>query len=251
MRQNYKITLQYEGTRYDGWQKQGNTDNTIQGKLEEILFKMTGEPVEVHGSGRTDAGVHARGQVANFHLRDSEQRAKEIMAYLNRYLPEDIAVTDAMPVPERFHSRLNAVKKIYTYQIETGARRDVFIRRMQYGLGSSLDTEAMRKAARLLCGTHDFKSFCGNRKMKKSTVRTVHSITVHEDAGSSVVTLAFTGNGFLQNMVRIMTGTLIEVGQGKRSWQEMTAILEAKDRQAAGMTAPAQGLCLNGVLYED
>lgn len=260
MKENIKIILQYEGTRYDGWQKQGNTDNTIQGKLEQLLEKMTGEPTEIHGSGRTDAGVHAMGQVANFLLSDTwhlpdgwkikGNREQQIQEYINRYLPDDIAVKSVEKVPERFHSRLNAVKKTYIYQIETGLKRDVFTRRMQFELAQDLDVEAMKKAARLLCGTHDYKSFCGNRRMKKSTVRTVYSITVHTEPGTSVVSLAFVGNGFLQNMVRIMTGTLIEVGQGKRKPEEMTALLEAKDRKGAGFMAPAEGLCLAGVLYE-
>ena len=247
MKHNYKIILQYEGTRYDGWQKQGNTDNTIQGKLENILAKMTGHEVEIHGSGRTDAGVHAMGQVANFHLEE-DLEPEQVKAYLNRYLPDDIAVLKAERAPERFHSRLSAVKKIYTYQIETGTKRDVFTRRIQYGFGRPLDVEAMKQAASMLCGTHDYKSFCGNRKMKKSSVRTVDTIHIRQD-GSHVV-LTFVGNGFLQNMVRIMTGTLIEVGQGKRSPQSMKEILAAKDRQAAGAMAPAEGLCLAGVLYE-
>lgn len=251
MRQNYKIVLQYEGSRYDGWQKQGNTANTIQGKLEAILARMSGEPVEVHGSGRTDAGVHAMGQVANFFLPEYRE-PEEVKACLNRYLPADIAVLSAAAVPERFHSRLNAVKKVYNYQIETSEKADVFVRRMQYVLGQELDTAAMEKAAGYLCGTHDFKSFCGNKKMKKSTVRTIYSITVHEEAGAgmTVVVLGFVGNGFLQHMVRIMTGTLIEVGLGKRSPDSIKDILAAGDRQAAGFTAPPEGLCLAGVLYE-
>lgn len=252
MSQNYKITVQYEGTRYNGWQKQGNTSDTIQGKLEAILTRMAQVPVEVHGSGRTDAGVHAMGQVANFHLPDGcGGDADSIMAYMNRYLPEDIAVTAMEQAPERFHSRYNAVKKVYLYQIETGQKRDVFTRRMQYGLGRKLDVESMKKAAGLLCGTHDYKSFCGNRKMKKSTVRTVYSVTVRQDPGSSVIALSFVGDGFLQNMVRIMTGTLIEVGLGERTWESMSQVLAAQDRQAAGATAPAEGLCLAGVLYGD
>lgn len=247
MKNNYKITLQYEGTRYDGWQKQGNTENTIQGKLEAILAKMTGYDVEVHGSGRTDAGVHALAQVANFHLEE-ELEPEQVKEYLNRYLPDDIAVVKAKRAPERFHSRLSAVKKVYTYQIETGVKRDVFTRRLQYGLGRPLDVDAMKQAAALLCGTHDYRSFCGNRKMKKSTVRTVEVIDIKLDG--SLVVLTFVGNGFLQNMVRIMTGTLIEVGLGKRKAQSMKEILDALDRQAAGITAPAEGLCLAGVLYE-
>lgn len=280
MSQNYKMIIQYEGTRYDGWQKQGNTENTIQGKLEKVLERMTGFPVEVHGSGRTDAGVHAAGQVANFHLPDSwkpdtavehesvaDERQREkseaartadgrneviaawIKAYLNQYLPDDIAVTELTPAPERFHSRLSAVKKIYTYRIETGAKRDVFSRRTCYGLGQALDAKKMQTAADLLCGTHDYKSFCGNKKMKKSTVRTIYRIMVKQEPGSSLVELEFEGTGFLQNMVRILTGTLIEVGLGKRDAGSMPQILAALDRQAAGYTAPAEGLCLQQVFY--
>ena len=259
MSQNYKMIIQYEGTRYDGWQKQGNTENTIQGKLEKVLERMAGFPVEVHGSGRTDAGVHATGQVANFHLPDgwktdaaagkNEPVSAWIRAYLNQYLPDDIAVTELTPAPERFHSRLSAVKKIYTYQIETGAKRNVFSRRTCYGLGQPLNVKTMQKAAELLCGTHDYKSFCGNKKMKKSTVRTIYRIAVEQEPGSSLVKLEFEGNGFLQNMVRILTGTLIEVGLGKRNAGSMPEILAALDRQAAGYTAPAEGLCLKQVFY--
>ena len=277
MSQNYKMIIQYEGTRYDGWQKQGNTENTIQGKLENVLERMAGFPVEVHGSGRTDAGVHAAGQVANFHLPDGwkpdmamknesvaggkqhgnlESAGKNktvsewIRAYLNQYLPDDIAITELTPVLERFHSRLSAVKKIYTYRIETGEKRDVFSRRICYGLGQALDVKKMQTAADLLCGTHDYKSFCGNKKMKKSTVRTIFRITVEQDAGSGLVKLEFEGNGFLQNMVRILTGTLIEVGLGKRDAGSMPEILAALDRQAAGYTASAEGLCLQQVFYQ-
>ena len=251
MSQNYKIIIQYEGTRYDGWQKQGNTENTIQGKLEKVLERMAGCPVEVHGSGRTDAGVHAMGQVANFHLPDGcRPDAEWIRNYLNPYLPEDIAITELIMVPERFHSRLSAVKKIYTYQIETGTKKNVFSRRTCYGLGQALDITAMQKAAELLCGTHDYKSFCGNKKMKKSTVRTIYRIAVEQEADSSLVKLEFEGTGFLQNMVRILAGTLIEVGTGKREPGSMPEILAALDRQAAGYTAPAEGLCLQQVFYE-
>ncbi|RHV84009.1 hypothetical protein DXA97_18775 [Clostridium sp. OF09-36] len=145
---------------------------------------------------------------------------------------------------------MSAVKKIYTYQIETGAKRNVFSRRTCYGLGQPLNVKAMQKAADLLCGTHDYKSFCGNKKMKKSTVRTIYRIDVKQDAGSSLVKLEFEGNGFLQNMVRILTGTLIEVGLGKRDAGTMPEVLAALDRQASGYTAPAEGLCLKKVFYE-
>lgn len=248
-KQNYRIVLQYEGTRYDGWQKQGNTERTIQGRLEAILSRMTGEIVEVQGSGRTDAGVHASGQTAHFYL-NQDYDPDEVMEYLNRYLPEDIGVLQCERAPDRFHSRLNAVSKTYVYQIETAPKRDVFTRRFQYGLGQKLDVESMRKAADLLCGTHDYKSFCGNKKMKKSTVRTIYRIDIEQAQGSSLLKLRFSGDGFLQHMVRILVGTLIEVGRGERPWQSMTQILEAKDRQTAGYTAPPEGLCLAKVNYE-
>lgn len=249
MKKNIKVILEYDGSRYDGWQKQGNTDNTIQGRLEAILFKWSGEPVEVHGSGRTDAGVHAKGQTANFHI-DAKTcpDAETAMEYLNRYLPEDIRVVSAETVPERFHSRLNAVEKTYSYIVETSDKKNVFERKYVYGFGEKLNLAAMEKAAKLLCGEHDFKSFCSNKKMKKSTVRRLDSIKIREE-GTKVI-LEFTGNGFLYNMVRILTGTLLEVGTGKRRPEEMTEILNAADREAAGFTAPPEGLFLMEVRYK-
>ena len=249
MKNNIRITLEYDGSRYDGWQKQGNTDNTIQGKLEAVLFKMAGEEIEVHGSGRTDAGVHARGQVANFHV-DAKicpdgETAKE---YLNRYLPEDIRVLTAELVPERFHSRLSASSKTYGYYVETGDKKDVFERKYVYGFGKKLDVEAMRRAAEFLSGEHDFKSFCANRRMKKSTVRRIDEVRIVEHG--TKIELLYTGNGFLYNMVRILTGTLLEIGSGMRKPEEMKAIIEAKNRDMAGRTAPPEGLFLLHVDYE-
>lgn len=244
---NYKMVLQYEGTRYGGWQKQGNTDNTIQGRVEQVLGRMIGGPVTIHGSGRTDAGVHAEGQVANF-IVDRSLKPEEITEYVNRYLPDDIRVLNTEEVPLQFHSRLNAKGKKYIYRIETGAKKDVFVRRLQYGLGRELDVEAMRQAAAFLCGTHDFKSFCGNKKMKKSTVRTIERISIYQD--KTLVVLNIAGDGFLQQMIRIIAGTLIEVGLGTRSPDSLTDLLAVKDRQMAGYTAPAGGLCLAAVFYE-
>lgn len=146
MKKNIRMTLEYDGSRYDGWQKQGNTDNTIQGKLEAVLFKWTGQEVEVYGSGRTDAGVHARGQTANFHIEEQFcPSAAAAMEYMNRYLPEDIRVIDAKEAPERFHSRLSAVRKTYAYYVETADRKCVFERKYVYGLGRELDTPAWRR----------------------------------------------------------------------------------------------------------
>lgn len=244
--QNYKLLIQYEGTRYKGWQSQITTDQTIQGKLTHILERMTGEPVDLQGSGRTDAGVHARGQVANVKLKDG-YTPQEILEYLNQYLPEDIAVQQVIPVDMRFHSRLNAVQKTYVYRIWNSSVPDVFERRYVSVVEEALDLEVMKKAADLLIGTHDYQSFCTKKKTKKSTVRTVEEIRI-EKIGSEV-RLTYVGNGFLYHMVRILSGTLIEVGLHQRSFQEMPAILEAKNRERAGALAPAQGLTLWEVVY--
>lgn len=243
---NVKLTIQYDGTRYDGWQRQGNTDNTLQGRLEGVLSRMVGKPVEIQGAGRTDAGVHARGQVASVHLPEG-YTPQEIQNYLNRYLPEDVAVVDVVEVGERFHARLSATGKEYRYHIRMGSVPDVFARKYQYRVEEPLDLAAMERAAGYLTGKHDFRSFCGNRRFKKSTVREVFHIGV-EVCGSDL-TLVYRGDGFLYNMVRILTGTLLEVGLGQRTPESMVDILEARERTAAGKTAPAQGLVLQEVYY--
>lgn len=243
---NYRILIQYDGTRYKGWQIQKATDATIQGKLSMVLESLAGHPVEVIGSGRTDAGVHALGQVANFHIEEHFARG-EIFSWLNRYLPEDIAVTEIEEVDGRFHSRYHAVEKTYRYRIHTSMVPNVFERRYLYHYDTPLDVGRMQKAASLLVGTHDFAAFCGNRRMKKSTVRTMNRIDITEKEDEIV--LDFSGNGFLQNMVRILTGTLIEVGNGQKEPEDMTWILKEKNRDYAGYTAPAQGLVLMKVTY--
>ncbi|MDR2023436.1 MAG: tRNA pseudouridine(38-40) synthase TruA [Hungatella sp.] len=246
MTKNYRMILEYDGSRYDGWQKQGNTEQTIQGKIEHVLERMMGQAVEVHGSGRTDAGVHALAQVANFH-GDTRMKEEEIMEYLNQYLPEDIRVKTVERAAERFHSRLNAQEKTYLYRIEMGEKKQVFERKYIYGLFKELDIEAMERAASFLTGEHDFKSFCANRKMKKSSVRVLKQIDF--DQQGSRLLIRYTGNGFLYNMARILTGTLIEVGLGQRKAEEMKEILNAKDRNGAGFTAPPEGLFLEQVRY--
>lgn len=243
---NYKLTIQYDGSRFNGWQKQGNTENTIQGRVESVLSRFAGETVEVHGAGRTDAGVHAEGQVASVHLPGNTPAA-EVMDYLNRYLPEDIAVIAAETVPERFHARLNAVGKIYRYTLRVGSVPDVFRRKYAYRVEEALNIDAMRRASDALTGRHDFRAFCSNKRYKKSTVRTLHSIRIDTDGAD--MTITFHGDGFLYNMVRILTGTLLEVGLGERSAEEMPEILASLDRTRAGKTAPAQGLCLVKVEY--
>ena len=250
---NYRIVLQYEGTRYQGWQRQESTENTIQGRLEALLSKMAGKRVEVTGSGRTDAGVHAVCQVANFRLDETEttpeRTPEQIMDYMNRYLPEDIAVIEIRKAGERFHSRLNVKGKTYCYRVLNTKIPHVFDRRYVHVVEELLDVEAMQKAASYLEGTHDFRAFCANGRMKKSTVRTLEQIRLEQKGAE--LSLHFTGNGFLHHMVRILTGTLLEVGTGKRSPEDMMRILESLDRKEAGPMAPAQGLCLWKVEYKD
>ena len=243
---NIKLVLQYDGTRYSGWQSQEHEENTIQGRLTALLERLTGERIHLMGSGRTDAGVHALGQVANFKT-ESELTCGQLQDALNRYLPEDIAVLSVEEAEPRFHSRLNAVRKTYRYRIWTSPVHNVFERKYLYELGQDLDESAMEEAAALLCGTHDFRAFSSYRRTKKSTVRTLEQFVI-ERKGAELC-LEFTGNGFLYHMVRILAGTLIEVGLHKKSAEEMKEILASLDREKAGFTAPAQGLCLVNVEY--
>ena len=242
---NYRILVGYDGTKYRGWQVQKNTDLTIQGKIQTVLERLVNHPVEVIGSGRTDAGVHAVGQVANFHMEEMDERI--LLETLNRYLPEDIAVYRLESVDERFHSRYHAESKTYRYRIHTSMIPNVFERKYVYTYSQPLNVSDMRQAAEFLIGTRDFRSFCGNKHMKKSTVRTISSIDIRQT--ESEITIDYTGDGFLQNMVRILTGTLIEIGNGVRQPEEMASILEGKDRALAGYTAPPQGLTLWNVQY--
>ena len=202
--------------------------------------------MEVHGAGRTDAGVHALGQAASVRLPGDRDPA-ELLAYCARYLPEDIAVIAAERAGERFHARLNAVGKEYHYELRLGPVPDVFRRKYQYHLPGELDMASMERAAVYLTGQHDFRAFCANKRYKKSTVRTVAAIRLERHGPD--LTITYRGDGFLHHMVRILTGTLIEVGQGKRPAEDMPDILAARDRSAAGFTAPAQGLTLVRVEY--
>lgn len=244
---NVKMLLQYDGSAFDGWQKQKNTERTIQGKLEAVLSSLAGVPVVVHGAGRTDAGVHALGQVAHCHL-PTEQDPLFLRDYLNRYLPERIAVLQVEKVPEQFHSRLSAKGKEYCYHIRRAdATPDVFRRGFYYSSPKPVDVVRMRKALLHLVGTHDFASFCTHPGKKKSTVRSLWEIVVQEEGPEMV--LRFRGDGFLHNMVRILTGTLLEVGWGERDPDSLVTVLQEKDRAAAGFTAPPQGLFLSQVFY--
>lgn len=285
---NYKAVIRYDGTRYHGWQRQdkpertkslpnGNfddspkselwdeadnmlrlnmkNDGTIQGKLEILLSRICNETIEIDGSGRTDAGVHANGQVFNFHSGcglDSGYLLKE----MNKYLPEDIVVCSVEIVPERFHSRLWAKEKTYIYRIWNSGIPPVFERRYVYHLEQELDLDAMKAAAEYLIGTHNFLAFSSLKrnadgtgaKKKKSTVRTVTSIEI-EKTGEEI-RLTYTGDGFLYHMVRIMTGTIIEAGLHERQPESVTEIFDSLDRSLAGYLVPAKGLCLERVKYE-
>ena len=242
---NIRLTICYDGTRYKGWQRLSGVENTIQGKLEQTLSKLLGEEIEISGSGRTDAGAHAVGQVANFHCQ-SELPCEEILSGLQRYLPEDIGIESCQEASLRFHARLNCKSKTYRYRIWNSEKPCVFQRRLVYVMPETLDEDKMRQAAKHLLGEHDFSAFCANKKMKKSTVRRIDDITITREKEELV--LSFTGDGFLYNMVRIMVGTLIEVGLGKRSVESVCRLFGEK-REEAGYLVPAQGLCLMEVFY--
>ncbi len=242
---NLRLDICYDGTRYRGWQRLPGTDATIQGKIEQCLSKILGEPIEISGSGRTDAGVHAKHQIANFHC-ESNMSAAEILAQLRRYLPEDIGIYSCKDCSERFHARLNAKEKTYQYRIWNSDAPCVFERRFVAMMPEKLDVSAMEEAAGYLVGEHDFSAFCGNPKFKKSTVRFIRSVDIRR-VGEEV-RITFTGNGFIHNQVRIMVGTLIEVGRGERTADSIPALFGGK-RAEAGFLAPAQGLCLEEVVY--
>ena len=244
---NYRLTLCYDGTRWKGWQKQGNTDHTIQGKLETLLSRLLDKPIEVAASGRTDAGTHAKRQVVSFRAKTALS-TQEILDGLRRYLPADIGAVSLEQVEPRFHARFSCTGKTYTYRIWNSDEPNVFERNYLYHLHETLDVPAMRRAAEDLCGTHDYKAFCSLKRTKKSTVRRVDSITIQELGPELLFT--FEGNGFLYHMVRILVGTLLEVGRGNLRPEEMGDILVSQDRKRAGETVPACGLCLVDVRYE-
>lgn len=247
MKRNICIILQYDGTRYSGWQRQGNTDNTIEGKLQNILCSMTdGQNIEIHGSGRTDAGVHAVGQVANFHI-DTDMTDEEVKAYFNKFLPSDIKVLTVNTVNDRFHSRLNAKEKTYIYRIDNSDKADVFMGRYTWWYNRKLDIELMRKVADVFIGEHDFMSFSDMKNNKKSTVRTIYNIKITQK--DDIISIEYTGNGFLYHMVRKLSAALVEVGSNNISIQQIIDILEKKDRQAFKLLAPAKGLTLMEVRY--
>ena len=243
---NIKLVIEYDGSRYDGWQRLQDSEQTIQGKIEKVLNEMTGSSVEIIGSGRTDAGVHAKNQIANFKTKSS-MSIRDIHNYMNHYLPQDIVVKEVKEVSDQFHSRYNAQKKKYTYYVWNHQIPSAFQRKYSYHFPEKLDLHSMEAAANKLLGTHDFIGFSSVKKAKKSTVRTVEEITIVQN--NHMLEFSFIGDGFLHNMIRILMGTLLEIGTKEKDISCIDEIFTSKTRAMAGKTAPAQGLFLEEVYY--
>lgn len=245
---NYRLTIAYEGTRYLGWQRLQGPDNekTIQGILEQKIGDLLGEEISLIGSGRTDAQVHALGQVANFHTSRCVEETT-FLGDMNSRLPQDIQITSIEDVPSSFHSRYDAKGKVYEYHLKLGDKPDVFRRTRQVLVPETLHIDKIRKAAKLLEGTHDFVGFSSKMTDGRSTIKTLRhvGVKVQEDE----VILRFEGDGFLYHMVRIMVGTLVEIGCLKRPVDTITTVFETKNRRNAGKKIEANGLILIEVIY--
>jgi len=241
------LILEYDGSRYSGWQRLGKdeSENTIENKLLEVLHKMTGEQAELNCGSRTEAGVHAYAQVANFKT-NTGMKCYEIKNYLNRYLPMDIAITGVEEMPERFHASLNAKSKTYLYRIATGDVPSVFDRKYTYYCFHQPNVIHMKEAAKLLLGKHDFKNFSSVKK-GKSTVKEIYLIDINQDPKEIQITIK--ANDFLHNMARMLVSTLLEIGLGNRSMWEIEKILDPDQPEAGNMPASAQGLFLQEVEY--
>ena len=246
---NYKLVLCYDGTKYNGWQRLGDTDNTIQNKVETLLSRLLEQPVEVIASGRTDAGVHALRQVCSFKAT-TDMTDEEILEGIRRFLPNDIGAISLEQADPRFHARYNALRKTYVYRVKTNYEPSVFERKYLFYFRHEIDVQQMRVAASFLCGEHDFSAFTSAKHMTKSAVRRIESIDI-EPLGGGVLELTFTGSGFLRNMVRIMTGTLLEVGTGRRSAWDIPEVINSGARSEAGFMAPPEGLFLKDVEYPE
>jgi len=244
---NIKITLEYDGSRYNGWQRlgKGESDNTIENKLLEVILKMSGEKVELNCGSRTEMGVHAYAQVANFKTK-SVMKLYEIKNYLNRYLPMDIAVIDAEEMPERYHASLNAKSKTYLYRIAIGDVHSVFDRKYTYYCFHKPNLDLMKEAAKLLIGKHDFKDFSTVKK-SKSTVKEIYLIDIYQDAKEIQITIK--ANDFLHNMPRMLVSTLLEIGLGTRSISEIEKILDPNAIEDGNLPAAAQGMFLQEIEY--
>jgi tRNA pseudouridine38-40 synthase len=242
---NIKLTIEYDGKDFNGWQKQPNKLN-IQGNIEKVISEITKEEIELIGSGRTDAGVHAIGQVANFKTNSNIPIEKFAIA-INSSLKKSIIIKKAEEVPERFHSRYNCKKKTYRYIINNSDMGSAIYRNLEYNIKMPLNLENMKKASKYFEGEHDFSAFKASGTSSKSSVRTIYSADVKKENERIIIEL--TGNGFLYNMVRIISGTLVEVGLGKIRPEEIKDIIDSKNRQMAGKTLPPYGLYLVEVNY--
>jgi len=243
---NYKLTFCYDGTRYRGWQNQNNVTNTIQHKMEMVLSDILHEPTFLQASGRTDAGVHAHMQVANFHSSQDLETDK-ILSQLRHQFPQDIGALILEKVPDSFHARLNCTGKTYRYYLWNSEDPCVFQRRYRTVLTEPLDLVSMQNTATLFLGTHDFSAFTSSRNKKHSSVRTIREITIRKEGPELI--MEYSADGFLYNMVRILTGSLIEVGLGEKTKEDLIDALESGIRADAGFTAPPQGLFLWNVEY--
>lgn len=246
-RRTYCLILQYDGTRYKGWQRLPGKAQTVQGRVEEALTVIFGEPVEISGSGRTDAGVHAMGQVVSFHA--PELPLEKLLSRLRHLLPGDIGAVSVGYAPERFHARLGAVEKTYVYRLWNSRRPDVFGRHYRTPFPRALDLEKMRRGAAYFLGAHDFLAFCANKHFKKSSIRELRRLDVTRDGEE--LRFVLTADGFLYHMVRIIVGTLLEIGLGLREPESIPAIFRGRDRSLAGETAAPEGLCLQEVRYTE
>ncbi|WP_088014080.1 tRNA pseudouridine(38-40) synthase TruA [Gottfriedia acidiceleris] len=244
---NYKLVIQYDGGRYKGWQRLGNGENTIQGKIENVISEMVGKEIEIIGSSRTDAGVHAFEQVANFKIKENIPEL-EIRSYLNRYLPRDISIKEVSIESDRFHSRYNTSAKTYIYKIWNEEYTNPFMRKYSMHVEEKLDLKKMKAAAEYFLGEHDFTAFSNAKSKKKSMVREIYSIDFEKIDG--FIQIRISGNGFLYNMVRKIVGTLIEVGAGRLQAENISKIIELKDRAQVSNLADPGGLYLEKIEFK-
>lgn len=246
---NIKLTIEYDGSRYTGWKRleKGEGINTIEGKIKSVIQKMTNENVELFCGSRTEVGVHAYGQVVNFKT-DTKMKLYEIKQYFNRYLPRDIAVIEVEEMPERFHASLNAKSRTYLYRIAIGEVQSVFERKYTYYSFHDLDIEKMKEAAAFLIGRHDFKKFSTVKKTK-STEKEIFSIDIYKDLSEIQITIS--ANDFLHNMVRLIMGTLIDIGLGEREPACVKEILDVKSSILPSEPAQPQGMFLQEIGYEE
>ncbi|WP_088042703.1 tRNA pseudouridine(38-40) synthase TruA [Bacillus sp. EAC] len=241
---NYKLIIQYDGGRYKGWQRLGSGENTIQGKIENVLSEMIGRPIEIIGCSRTDAGVHAFSQIANFKIKENLPET-DIKNYLNHYLPQDISVKEVTIESERFHARYNSKAKTYLYKVWNEEYSNPFMRRYSMHVEEKLDIEKMKQAAKYFLGEHDFTAFSNAKSKKKSMVREIYSIKFEIKEG--FIQIRVSGDGFLYNMVRKIVGTLIEVGLGKLDAKAISKMIESKDRGQVSSLADPAGLYLEKI----